>query len=155
LRRRAEPRVFDQSIPRLDVEALPVEVGQQRRQPREAVEEFARAGVVTIGGNRIEPFNNGQHTIDIRGKPLRRCARFALRPKLARVIGERTRQNGPHSLGVGANRQPRGKGGDCGVIVFHTHLASMSRGPMMVEAQNLVCVGAAIGRRRIARWSTA
>jgi hypothetical protein len=58
----------------LGVEARPVEVRQHRRQPREAVEEFARAGIVAIGRHRKEPFNDGQHTIDIRGKPLRRRA---------------------------------------------------------------------------------
>ena len=36
------------------VEAWPFEVGQQRRQPREADEKFARARMV-LGGHGLEP----------------------------------------------------------------------------------------------------
>jgi CO/xanthine dehydrogenase Mo-binding subunit len=38
------------------------------------------------------------------------------------TAAERDRQNGPHAFGVGANRQPRGKGGDSGVVVNRRHV---------------------------------
>jgi hypothetical protein len=49
---------------RLRVEAWPVEVGQQRRQPREADEKFARARMV-LGGHGVEPVQGGEDGVDV------------------------------------------------------------------------------------------
>jgi hypothetical protein len=59
---------------RLRVEAWPFEVGQQRRQPREADEKFARARMV-LAGHGVELVQGGDDGVDVGHAPFVRDGR--------------------------------------------------------------------------------
>src|SRR5215510_6669980 len=98
--------------------------------------------MLTGDSHRVEPFQRGQDRIDVFADPFGRRRVVALRPKLARMIDKGGGQDGAHALGVGAQWQADAKGEDNGVLLFgcRTHSSSMSRGPMLVEARDLVGV---------------
>jgi len=79
---------------RLGVEAWPFEVGQQRRQPREADEKFARARMV-LGGHGVEPVQGGEDGVDV--ATLHSCATA----KVVRRIRSTSRSVGGASAACG------------------------------------------------------
>ena len=89
---------------------------------------------------RVEPFQRGRDRTDVFTDPFRRGRGVARGPQLARVIDKGGGQDGAHALGVGAKGQVDAKGENNGVLACGClgHSSSMSLGPVLVEARNLV-----------------